>query len=371
MQEDTRNIKMNYWAFIALLCTSWQKCPTCDGFSFLSSSSNRRPIVSSFRHQQYDITFVQSGYVSTRRISCSTHGVRTLSAALPSSSSSTSAINLDATSSPAAAVLNFYANLDSLYDKSSLIKCPFFRRRAADLIDNAAMVVQFLLIRHKSLPGFSDLFLDNPPGDGGVSLIPSSINNNTLDVFSAPGCKPLGRHIKRHPDGTAQKTRHLSILDITQRIQNDWIGGVSGIDKGYYITGKLDSTIYRDDCLFTGPDPDMPVRGLRKYLSAAAHLFDPRESDAHLISIKTHEDGGEKGYGMIEVKWRLGGVIMLPWHPEVEAWTGTTQYHLDEEGLIYLHEEGWDISVWRAFVCTLYPEAKSWGIWKLERVLLN
>ena len=375
---------MNYWAFMALLCASWQQCPTCDGFSFLSASSNRRPIISSFRHQQNDIiTFNQIEAIP--RSSSSAHGVRRtqitrrriggspLSASSPSSSSSTStsAINLDATSSPAAAILNFYANLDSLYDKSSLIKCPFFRRRAADLIDNAAMVVQFLLIRHKSLPGFSDLFLDNPPEDEGVSLIPSSTNNNILNVFSAPGCKPLGRHIKRHPDGTAHKTRHLSISDITQRIQNDWIGGVSGIDKGYYITGKLDSTIYRDDCLFTGPDPDMPVRGLRKYLSAAAHLFDPRESDAHLLSIISHDDAGEKGYGMIEVKWRLGGVIMLPWHPEVEAWTGTTQYHLDEEGLIYLHKEGWDISVWRAFVCTLYPDARNWGIWKLERVLLN
>lgn len=266
--------------------------------------------------------------------------------------STTTAIKL---SSPASAVLNFYSNLDNLYDKSSSIKCPFFRRRAADLIDNAAMVAQFLLIRHKSLPGISDVFLD------GGSI---AINDNfVIHNLSAPGCKPLGRHIKRHPDGTAHKTRNLCITDVTQRIENDWIGGSSGVDKGYYITGKLDSTIYRDDCLFTGPDPDMPVKGLRKYLSAAAHLFDPRQSDAQLYSITYNENGGNKGYGMIEVTWKLGGVIMLPWHPEVEAWTGSTNYHLDEEGLIYLHSEEWDISVWRAFICTLYPNAKSWGIW--------
>jgi len=157
----------------------------------------------------------------------------------------------------------------------------------------------------------------------------------------------------------------------SQRIQNDWTGGVAGKAKGYYITGKLDSTIYRDDCLFTGPDPDMPVRGMRKYLSAAAHLFDPRQSDAELLSMEYHDDGGEKGYGMIEVKWRLGGVIQLPWHPTVEPWTGTTFYHLDNEGLVYLHEEGWDISVWRAFICTLHPEAKDWKIWDLERTIIN
>ena len=267
---------------------------------------------------------------------------------------SLSAVSADvSSSSQTSAVVDFYANLDSLYDQSSGIKCPFFRRRAADLIDNAAMIGQFLLIRHKSLPGISDLFLDNH--------LPEDME------LSAPGCKPLGRHIKVHPDGTADKTRHLSITDITQRIHNDWIGGVAGIDKGYYITGKLDSTIYRDDCLFDGPDPDMPVRGLRKYLSAASHLFDPRESNAQLLSIMHHENSGDKGYGMIEVTWRLGGVIMLPWHPKVESWTGRTKYHLDDEGLIYLHEEEWDISVWQAFICTLYPNAKRWGIWEEER----
>jgi len=268
-----------------------------------------------------------------------------------------SAVSADlSSSSSASAVVDFYANLDNLYDQSNGIKCPFFRRRAADLIDNAAMIAQFLLIRHKSLPGISDLFLDNPPEEM---------------ELSAPGCKPLGRHIKVHPDGTADKTRNLSITDITQRIHNDWIGGVAGVDKGYYITGKLDSTIYRDDCLFDGPDPDMPVRGLRKYLSAASHLFDPRESDAQLLSIIHNENDGDKGYEMIEVTWRLGGVIMLPWHPKVEAWTGRTKYHLDEEGLIYLHEEEWDISVWKAFICTLYPNAKRWGIWEKERLASN
>jgi hypothetical protein len=290
------------------------------------------------------------------------------------------------------AVLNFYTNLDQLYDKSIRIKCPFFRRRAADLIDNAATVGQFLLIRHKSLPGLSDLFLDTddlssspllsnflPVADvsencnilltsdhrGHTVSVSSPSHHNLMDVVSSPpGCKPLGYHIKRHPDGTSQKTRYLSISDITRQIQKDWIGGTHGQEKGYYITGKLDSTIYRDDCLFTSPDPDMPVRGLRKYLNAASHLFDPKLSDASLLSISSDEHGGMKGYGMIEVTWRLGGVIQLPWHPTVEPWTGKTRYHLNEEHLIYLHEESWDISVWRAFLCTLYPEAKNWKIWK-------
>jgi len=54
---------------------------------------------------------------------------------------------------------------------------------------------------------------------------------------------------------------------------------------------------------------------------------------------------------------------MLPWHPTVEPWTGTTRYHVGTDGLIYHHEEAWDISVWRAFAGALYPESRAWPIW--------
>jgi len=353
-------------SLILLACASWYEMaiPVACGFSFLSSASRR---VGGGGRIRTSFNSPSSSFSSSSSSRSPLIATPILAAPL--------SVNLDASpSSSAAAIIDFYANLDSLYDKSSSIKCPFFRRRAADLIDSAAMVVQFLLIRHKSLPFISDLALDYGPEDSldETKKMPVAIaSSRIMDVFSAPGCKPLGRHIKRNHDGTAQKTRHLSIEDVSQRIRNDWTGGVAGKAKGYYITGKLDSTIYRDDCLFTGPDPDMPVRGLRKYLSAAAHLFDPRQSDAELLSMEHHDDGGEKGYGMIEVKWRLGGVIQLPWHPTVEPWTGTTFYHLDNEGLVYLHEEGWDISVWRAFICTLHPEAKDWKIWDLERTIIN
>ena len=99
------------------------------------------------------------------------------------------------------------------------------------------------------------------------------------------------------------------------------------------------------------------MRGLRKYLSAAAQLFDQRRSYAKLLYIHQQDMGGENSNGMIEVKWELGGIINLPWHPEVEPWTGWTKYHLDEDGLVYLHEEGWDI-------CTLFPQAREWRGWK-------
>lgn len=225
--------------------------------------------------------------------------------------------------------------LDNLYTQTSSIKCPFFKRRAADTVDSLSMIIQFLYIRHKSL----------------TSLVP----------FQPPGCRAVGRHVQLAEDGSVYKTRGLTIKEISSVIEKDWTTpeNVSAMSmKGYYITGKLNSAIYRDDCMFDGPDPDMPVRGLRKYLDAASKLFDSRKSYAELLSLDYDETAR-----CVDVTWRLSGILMLPWHPSVKPWTGKTRYHIDDEGLVYMHTEEWDISVLEAFVCTVLPEtgAKIWG----------
>jgi len=198
-----------------------------------------------------------------------------------------------------------------------------------------------------------------------------------------PGCKAIGTHVMTNSDGTVCKHRHLDIAVISEIVRADWCSAKDSaiatengsnqrsipvskriLNKGYYITGKLNSTIYRDDCLFDGPDPDMPVRGLRKYLSAASHLFDPKHSFAELCSLDVESvHGGNFGHGTIVAHWMLGGVLMLPWRPRVKPWTGSTRYHLDDEGLIAIHEEVWDISVAEAFICTVFPSLGEmiWG----------
>ncbi len=204
------------------------------------------------------------------------------------------------------------------------------------------MVLKFLIIRHKSIIG-DDLL-------------------ETLELLEVPGCKSIG---VRNPDGSIYKHKHLSIDEIRDVIEKDWS---TNNDRGYYITGRLSTEIYRDDCLFDGPDPDMPVRGLRKYLAAASHLFEAKNSFATLdrLSIEQNDKGGSpsgsgansgSGSGSVIVAhWTLGGVLMLPWRPEVKPWSGWTKYHLDEDGLIAHHEEGWDISVLEAFAGTMFPE---------------
>jgi hypothetical protein len=200
-----------------------------------------------------------------------------------------------------------------MYSRSLAIKCPFFRRRAADLLDGVDMVLRFLVIRHKSLD------IVGPP--------PS---------WRAPS------------DASVPKRRDLDASEILEILRADWRPDTH---RGYYVTGRLNATVYRDDCLFDGPDPDMPVRGLRKYLNAASQLFDQSKSRCELLSLEALEDDGQT----LVARWRMNGVLRLPWRPSLPLWTGTTYYHRDDRGLIYRHEETWDMSVFHAFMLTFLP----------------
>lgn len=244
----------------------------------------------------------------------------------------------------------FFNNLDVIYTEASTsIRCPFIKRRVADTLDNIAMIVRFLIIRHKSLWPRNWMNLERQLLD----------DENQEDYMQVPGCKAAGRHIQiDHHTGKSVKNMNLPLDVIQNIIIQDWS---THNDKGYYVTGKLNSTIYRDDCYFDGPDPDMPVRGLRKYLGAASHLFDSNQSYAKLKDVNIIQL--ESAQQVIEVKWRMEGVLMLPWRPKVKPWSGWTRYHLDEHGLIEYHQEGWDISVMEAFVGTLFPTLGD-KIWK-------
>jgi len=203
--------------------------------------------------------------------------------------------------------------LSELYRGASSIRCPFFRRRAYDLYDGLGMVLQFLVARHKSLP---------------------------MPVL--PGCSSGSI-------SSEAKTTGLSIDAVADIIKLDWRANIED-GKGYYITGRITKSIYRDDCLFDGPDPDMPVRGLRKYLSSASQLFDHKKSCANLLSCTQSNE-----HNTITCRWRIEGVLNLPWHPRLKPWTGSTTYYIDEDGLIFKHIETWDISVLDAFISTLFP----------------
>jgi hypothetical protein len=51
--------------------------------------------------------------------------------------------------------------------------------------------------------------------------------------------------------------------------------------------------------------------------------------------------------------------MRLPWRPKLPEVTGRTTYHIDDSGLIYKHVETWDISAFKAFIRTFFPNFPS------------
>jgi hypothetical protein len=201
--------------------------------------------------------------------------------------------------------------LEDWYQQALAMKCPFLRRRASDILDTLDALMRTVVLDEETRN----------------AVVPLAYQCEGKACFKRFG---------------------ISLTELFHEIHQDWRVDTN---KGYYITGRINTQIYRDDCLFHGPDPDMPVRGLRKFLNAASQLFDPAKSTCELLSLTQDEPNRA-----IVAQWRMRGRLRLPWKPWMPTVTGTTVYRTDATGIIYEHEEEWDISVMRAFVQTLLPD---------------
>lgn len=162
----------------------------------------------------------------------------------------------------------------------------------------------------------------------------------SIDTFSL-----LSRHrgtaLASEPTSPRPKTKNLSIEEIKDIIARD----IS--EEQYFISGDLTDAIYRDDCKFK--DPTNVTNGLQKYIDVVKVLFDPAHSQQKLLGIRIN------GPNSITADWLLGGYLQLPWNPRVVPFTGSTEYTLDGDGLVAIHEESWSISPITALLETLTP----------------
>ncbi|BDA40993.1 hypothetical protein COCOBI_01-6480 [Coccomyxa sp. Obi] len=136
------------------------------------------------------------------------------------------------------------------------------------------------------------------------------------------------------------KRRNLSPGQLLEVIKRDFSDGQ------YYITGKLDQSIFADDCEFI--DPTTNVKGPGTYSKAVAALFDHETSRADLISIEVTDPQ------TITSRWRFDAAINFPGKPRIKPYTGSTRYII-KDGLIQQHIETWDISTLDAFVSIFIP----------------
>lgn len=119
-------------------------------------------------------------------------------------------------------------------------------------------------------------------------------------------------------------------------------------ESQYTLTGKLTPGIFRDDCRFV--DPNNAVDGLSKYRQALGFLFDPAVSNLRLTG-----DVRLSGENMIEADYIASGTIKLPWRPQIPPWSGHLVYTLDNDGLIAVQEDTWNITRFDAIRETFSP----------------
>jgi Uncharacterized conserved protein (DUF2358) len=64
----------------------------------------------------------------------------------------------------------------------------------------------------------------------------------------------------------------------------------------------------------------------------------------------------QQHYYTIVAKWKMSGVLRLPWKPKLPEVHGETIYYMDPSNLIYKHVETWDRSALQAFLETFWPQ---------------
>jgi hypothetical protein len=240
---------------------------------------------------------------------------------------------------------------DDWYDRAIHMRCPFMRRRATDAVETFHEIVRVVLDPQEQWLGPNPSLVCHGKTctkQFGVTVdeVMAAIrkdwrDDGALDAATDHADYAADHHHASDPSTTTKHLHH---------------------NKGYYVTGRLSTDIYRDDCFFDGPDPDMPVTGLRKYMNAASQLFDQKQSWSKLLSLeqqqkkKSGSDDGDDDEVIIVAHWQFSGILRLPWKPILPLVNGSTTYHLDATtGLVVRHLETWDMSATEAFLRTFFP----------------
>lgn len=173
----------------------------------------------------------------------------------------------------------------------------------------------------------------------------SSPNELPLILRDFTKLAPLGR---RSSSSLTGKELNVSLEDLSSRLAVDLSSGHTG-QGGYFISGDLDESIFRDDCVFV--DPTNRVSSLTQYRNALRILFDPSESQVQLVKPMSvnHEEN------TIEATIRSRGVLQLPWRPYITAYESRIIYSVDENGLILEQSQTWSKSASRALQETFTP----------------
>jgi hypothetical protein len=144
-----------------------------------------------------------------------------------------------------------------------------------------------------------------------------------------------------------QRSRCAARSTLTPLAVQEVIARDLAIGQYFVNSAGLTRAVFAEDCRFKDPTTD--VVGLGRYIAALDILFDPASSRVTLLSCAA------TGPRQVTAAWTLEGYLKFPWHPYVPRFNGTAVYTLNEQGLIAVQEESWDINPWDAFIETITP----------------
>ena len=131
-------------------------------------------------------------------------------------------------------------------------------------------------------------------------------------------------------------------------------GVIGDFRNGYLFSGKIDTEIYDEQCVFT--DPTLSFKGLSTFernIKAIKPALDFFVGDSMVVLYDCKIDLEVKE---IKALWRMSGDIKLPWKPRIEL-TGNTvlSYDTDKGGRIVDYYERWDLPAATALLQLLQP----------------
>lgn len=185
-----------------------------------------------------------------------------------------------------------------------------------------------------------------------TSIPGANAEDDERDAGSLP--KPLRKYSRIIPLTSSssfvqdKKEYNLPLEVMASRLAHDLSVG-SQENGGYFISGDLSFSLFRNDCLFI--DPTNSVNSLSRYQNALTKLFDPLESKVEVLGPLEVVENSAVDLNSSEIKARLrsSGTLLLPWRPYVEPYETEVTYRISKaDGLIYEQSQVWNITAYDA-----------------------
>ncbi|DBA78831.1 hypothetical protein WJX77_006022 [Trebouxia sp. C0004] len=154
----------------------------------------------------------------------------------------------------------------------------------------------------------------------------------------------VGLRNKKQRTELQRQPTQMTRQEVLDSIKRDY-------DETYFFTGAGEMEAYEADCTFA--DPFTSFNGVERFKKNVSNL------GGLLQEIKLDIYDWQEADGQLETKWRVSGIVQLPWRPLLAAAGGTTHVFSQETGRVVKHIEMWDVEPGKVLKRLLKPAART------------